>query len=42
MGLDLIDDRPTELAAGGHYVGSAWLLAVVVVTLLLIVAAPLL
>jgi hypothetical protein len=40
MGLDLIDDRHTELSAGGHYVGSAWLLAVVVVTLLLTVAAP--
>lgn len=42
MGPDLFDDRYAELAAGGHYVGSAWLLAAVLVTLLLTVAAPLL
>lgn len=41
MGPDRIDDRYPELFADGHYVGSAWLLAAVVVTLLLTVAAPL-
>ena len=42
MGQELIDERYNELSTGGHPVASAWLLAVVVVTLLLTVAAPLL
>lgn len=41
MGTNLTEDRYAELTAGGHEVGSAWLLAAVVVTLLLTVAAPL-
>lgn len=42
MGPELIEDRYDELTPAGHEVGSAWLLAAVVVTLLLTVAVPLL
>jgi len=42
MGPELIDDRHTGLSANVSHVGSAWLLAMVVVTLLLTVVAPLL
>jgi len=37
-----IDDRRVELAASADHVGSAWLLAAVVVILLMTVVAPLL
>lgn len=42
MGPNQIDDRFTELSAGGHYVGSAWLLAAIAVIVLLTGVAPLL
>jgi hypothetical protein len=42
MGPELIDDRHVELAASAEHVGSAWLMAAVVVTLLMTVVAPLL
>lgn len=42
MGPELIEDRYDELPPAGHEVSAAWLLAAVVVTLLLTVAAPLL
>ncbi len=40
MGTELIDDRHGELAASAQHVGSAWLVAAVVVILLMTVVAP--
>jgi hypothetical protein len=42
MGTKLIDERHVALSASAEHVGSAWLLAAVVVTLLMTVVAPLL
>ena len=42
MATVLIDDRHVQLAADAEHVGSAWLLAAVVVILLMTVVAPLL
>jgi hypothetical protein len=40
MGPKLIDYRHVELSASASHVGTAWLLAAVVVTLLMTVVAP--
>ncbi len=40
MGPELIHDRHVELAASAEHVGSAWLMAAVVVILLMTVVAP--
>ena len=40
MGTSLIDYRHVELSASANHVGTAWLLAAVVVTLLMTVVAP--
>ncbi len=40
MGTEWIDDRRVELAVSAEHVGSAWLVAAVVVTLLMTVVAP--
>ena len=42
MGTNLIDDPRVALSASAEHVGSAWLLAAVLVTLLMTVVAPLL
>ena len=42
MALKLIDERHVELLANANHILSAWLLAAVLVTLLLVVVAPLL
>ena len=42
MGTSLIKEQHVALAADAHHVGSAWVLAAVVVTLLMTVVAPLL
>lgn len=42
MGTELIDERHATLSASADHIGSAWLLAAVVVTLLMTVVAPLL
>lgn len=40
MGPELLEDRHVELAASAEHVGSAWLMAVVAVMLLMTVVAP--
>jgi len=40
MGPEMIDEREFGLSASAGYVGSAWLLAAVVVTFLMTVVAP--
>ncbi len=40
MRTETIEDRDFELSASAGYVGSAWLLAAVVVTFLMTVVAP--
>jgi len=42
MGTGLIEERQAALSASAEHVGSAWLLAALVVTLLMTVVAPLL
>lgn len=42
MGTSLIKEQHVALAADAQHVGSAWVLAAVVVTLLMTVVAPLL
>lgn len=40
MGSGIIDDQHTDLSASVSHVGSAWLLATILVTLLFTVVAP--
>jgi hypothetical protein len=40
MGPELIDNRHVELSATARDVGTAWLLAAVIVTVLMTVVAP--
>jgi hypothetical protein len=42
MGTSLIKEQHVALAADAQHVGSAWVLAAVIVTLLMTVVAPLL
>jgi len=42
MGPEMLDDRDFEMSADARYVGSAWILAAVIVTFLMTVVAPLL
>jgi hypothetical protein len=42
MGAVFTEDRQVELSADASHVGAAWLLAIIVVTLLMTVVAPLL